>query len=250
MGGYLHASGRARRRRPAACPAPPSPTAPPAACTRRSRSSRRCCGAGRSGCGEYLDVVGRRRRALADGARDRRAPRDRRGAGSRPRHPHRPLRLLRRLRRARREVARGRRDRGRLLREPVPRARPRALDRAASTTTPRRAASARDLAARLRDARPRRVGARARARRHLRRARARDPGGGRASRTSRRAARFVEAEHPQHGRFRQLGPVLAGTPAAAGRARCASPRQRRRDAAPRGRLRGAESDPLRSEGGA
>ena len=51
----------------------------------------------RDGRGRVPRRLGRRRRALADVARDRRAPRDRRRARPRPRHPHRPLRLLRRL---------------------------------------------------------------------------------------------------------------------------------------------------------
>ena len=52
------------------------------------------------------------------------------GPGPRPQHPHRPLRLLRRVPLRRRQLGGGRRDRAALLREPVPRARLRAVDRA------------------------------------------------------------------------------------------------------------------------
>ena len=61
----------------------------------------------------------------------------------------------------------------------------------------------------LRDARPRRVGRDACAGRHVRRARAvgaRD----RRGRAVRGADAFVDAEHATAGRFRQVGPVLAG----------------------------------------
>ena len=50
--------------------------------------------------------------------------------GPGPQHPHRPVRLLRRVPLRRRPLGRGRRDRAALLREPVPRARLRAVARA------------------------------------------------------------------------------------------------------------------------
>ena len=124
--GLQRAPARAAPRR---SPARPSPTAPPAGCTRRSRSSRRCCAAARRGEGEYLDV------AVADGVlslmapRHRRAPRDGRGGRA-------PATTSSRGRYACYGVYRCRdgrwlavaRDRARLLREPVSRPRPRGVD--------------------------------------------------------------------------------------------------------------------------
>ncbi len=103
---------------------------------------RACSAAQRTGEGALPRRVGRRRRARADVALRRRVPRHRRGPGARPRHPHRPLRLLRRLRLRRRRVARGRRHRAAVLRQPLPGARLRASGSTTSTTTTCRTRSA------------------------------------------------------------------------------------------------------------
>ena len=209
MGGYLHTSGRGADGAPAlpgatiadgAAGGMHAAIAILAALLRRARSGR----------GEYLDV------SVAEGVLslmaldDRRAPRDGRGARPRPRPAHRPLRLLRRLSHARREVARGRRDRAGLLGQPVPRARSRAMDRSTSTTTRCRTGSAPTSSARLRDARPRRLGRGAGARRHLRRARATRSPSWRTTRTSRRAASSPKPSTRSTAASASSAPLLAG----------------------------------------
>ena len=87
-------------------------------------------GRGRTGEGAYLDV------SVADGVLwmlslyidEYLATGEAPGPG--PLHPHRALRLLRRLPHRRRRLAGGRRHRARVLGQPLPPARPRAVDRA------------------------------------------------------------------------------------------------------------------------
>ena len=85
--------------------------------------------------------VDRRRGPVAHLAGRRRVP-GHRGAGRvRPQHHHRPVRLLRHLPVRRRPLGGGRGHRAQVLRQPVPPARLRAVDRAASSTTPSRTPS-------------------------------------------------------------------------------------------------------------
>ncbi len=120
----------------------------------RHRDPRRARAARGDRRGRVPRRLGRRRRGRAHVAVRRRVLRDRRGARPAPQHPHRPLRVLRRLPLRRRPLDRGRRDRAALLREPVPRARLRAVARAPDR---RRGAGRDPRRLRGRDRRPRRA---------------------------------------------------------------------------------------------
>ena len=221
-GGYLHMSERTAEGRP---PLPGATVADIAAGGLHAAAAilAALVGRGRTGEGTYLDV------SVADGVLwmlslyidEYLATGEAPGPG--PLHPHRALRLLRRLSHGRRRLAGGRRHRARVLGQPVPPARPRAVDRA--------------------PVRRRRAGRHPR--RHPRRARR--PGRGtsgwrcwptptrawppcstspRSWPTPRSAARgaVVEARPPGGAApFRQLAPLLAGTPRTTTATTCPTP---------------------------
>ena len=120
------------------------------------------------------------------------------------------------------EVGRGRGDRAALLRQPVPRARLRAVDRAPA----RRRGAGRDprrLPRRVRHAGPRRLGRDSSGRPTPACRPSRRCPSSSTIRTSRPAHTFSEAHDAEHGDFRQVGWVLAGMDREQDRGRGARP---------------------------
>ncbi len=203
----------------------------------------------------------RRRRAVAHVAGGRRVPRHRRRARPRPQPPDRPLRLLRHLR-VPRTAAGSPSARSSLTssRNLCRIAGLRALDRRTSPTTPSRTTSAPAFRAAF-AAKPRDEWV-------ARRSPPPTPASPRCgrcpswstTRSSWPAGSSVDAEHPTEGRFRQLGPLLAGmdrtprSPRAAGpdrhpdrraaRRRRADHRRHHRPCAPRSRRMTDPSPPV------
>ena len=209
VGGYLHCSGRDA----AGAPALPGATVADIAAGGMQAAVAvlaALLARHRTGEGSYLDV------AVADGvlwmlslAVDEHLAT---GADVTPGSGilHRARRLLRRVRGRRREARRRRRHRAGVLGEPVPSDRPRASGSTTSSTTPPRTAIRSDLVAAFASrSRDEWVAVLAGADTCVAPVLAIDEVVDDAQFAARHA--FTDASHPEHGRFRQVGAVLAGS---------------------------------------